>query len=73
MIKKIPTTLYCCFKYAMAPTRTCRAMVRIVSVPSEVASMLRKKIQANTSAAREAAGVIQNSTLSIGLVFCFLY
>ena len=29
-----PTILYCCFKYASAPCRTCRAIFRMISVPS---------------------------------------
>jgi len=65
MTKKIATTLYCCFKYAIAPVRTCLAMVAMVSVPSELASMLRKNISAKSSAATEAAGAIQKRGLLV--------
>ena len=34
MMNTRPTTLYCCFKYAKAPILTCRAILRMMSVPS---------------------------------------
>ena len=37
----IVTTLYCCFRYAIAPLRTCEAMVFISSVPSSLLSIER--------------------------------
>ncbi len=69
-MKNIPTILYCCFKYAMAPVRTCLAMVRMISVPSEQASMLRKNRRAKARAAIAATGVIQKRGLFIAIP-CF--
>ena len=59
MRKTEATTLYCCFRYDMAPFRTCKAILAINSVPSLSFIICLKKNQANTSAIREAAGMIQ--------------
>ena len=53
------TTLYCCFRYDIAPLRTCRAIFVINSVPSLSFIICLKKNQANASARTDANGIIQ--------------
>ena len=65
------TTLYCCFRYDIAPLRTCRAIFAINSVPSLSFIICLKKNQANTSARIEATGMIQKIGVIIAMRFKF--
>ena len=59
MRKTVATTLYCCFRYDIAPSRTCEAILAINSVPSLSFIICLKKTQANANARIEARGTIQ--------------
>lgn len=58
-MKTEATTLYCCFRYDIAPSRTKEAIFFINSVPSLSFIICLKKNQANVSARTDANGVTQ--------------
>ena len=66
IINTIKTTLYCCFRYAIAPLRTYSAISFIRGVPSSDFIIVLKKYHAIPSATTDAAGTSQNT---LGMLF----
>ncbi|OPZ70610.1 MAG: hypothetical protein BWY83_01550 [bacterium ADurb.Bin478] len=66
--KTMPTTLYCCFRYAMAPLRTYRAICAIRSVPSFALFICAKNRYAKSRAATEPMGASQKRNSAIMLL-----
>ena len=62
----MPTTLYCCLRYAIAPFLTCDAISFIRSVPSSSFIMVRKKYHAIPNATMLATGISQKTN---GMLF----
>ncbi|OAV74401.1 hypothetical protein Barb7_02106 [Bacteroidales bacterium Barb7] len=65
--KTRPTTLYCCFRYDIAPSLTYEAILAISSVPSLSRIICLKKNSANPRATTDATGIIQKIEVIIDM------